>query len=167
MIDDPVLVNDWHIVARSTEIADGEVKAASLLGEDLVLWRAAGQLMAWKDLCVHRGARLSLGAISGERIACPYHGWVYDVDGKLALAAPARNLGVFIVRIDPTSGKILGWIDLGGISPDDQPSPSSMHDPSDPKAENTLNGIAYDAVSGRLFVTGKNWPRLFEIRLRN
>lgn len=73
----------------------------------------------------------------------------------------------YIVRIDPNSGKILGWIDLGGISPDDQPSPSSMHDPSDPKAENTLNGIAYDAEHDRIFVTGKNWKKLYEIRLKD
>lgn len=73
----------------------------------------------------------------------------------------------YIVRIDPNSGKILGWIDLGGISPDDQPSPSSMNDPSDPKAENTLNGIAYDAEHDRIFVTGKNWKKLYEIRLKD
>jgi phenylpropionate dioxygenase-like ring-hydroxylating dioxygenase large terminal subunit len=82
MIDDPVLINDWHIVARSEEIGEGEVKAASLLGEDLVLWRTQGQLMAWKDLCIHRGARLSLGAVTGNHLACPYHGWEYAASGQ-------------------------------------------------------------------------------------
>lgn len=69
-----------------------------------------------------------------------------------------------IARIDPQSGKLLGWIDLTGISPDDQPK-----DPLDKmseKAENTLNGIAYDEASDRIFVTGKNWKRLYEIKLR-
>lgn len=68
----------------------------------------------------------------------------------------------YIARIDPASGKILGWIDLGAISPDDQAKTS---DPYDPKAENTLNGIAYDAASDRLFVTGKNWKKLYEIKI--
>ncbi len=63
-----------------------------------------------------------------------------------------------IARIDPTNGKLLGWIDLGNISPDDQKG--------DDKAENTLNGIAYDETSDRLFVTGKNWKKLFEIKIR-
>lgn len=67
-----------------------------------------------------------------------------------------------IARIDPATGKIVGWIDLSRISPDDQPA---TNDPYDPKAENTLNGIAYDAASDRLFVTGKRWKKLYEIKI--
>ena len=63
-----------------------------------------------------------------------------------------------IARIDPQNGKLLGWIDLGNISPDDQNG--------DGKEENTLNGIAYDEASDRLFVTGKNWKKLYEIKVR-
>jgi len=69
----------------------------------------------------------------------------------------------YIVRIDPDSGKIIGWIDLAGLSPDDQPK---GNDPYDPKAENTLNGIAYDAANDRIFVTGKRWKNLFEIKVK-
>jgi glutamine cyclotransferase len=59
-----------------------------------------------------------------------------------------------IARIDPASGKVVGWIDLTGIlSPDDR------------RGTDVLNGIAYDAKANRLFVTGKLWPKLFEIRL--
>jgi len=68
----------------------------------------------------------------------------------------------YIVRIDPQSGKILGWIDLAGISPDDQPKSDN---PNDLKAENTLNGIAYDADNDRIFVTGKQWKKIYEIKL--
>jgi len=63
----------------------------------------------------------------------------------------------YIARIDPNSGKILGWIDLGNISPDDV-----KRDPS----SNTLNGIAYDEAADRIFVTGKNWKKLFEIKVK-
>ncbi len=62
----------------------------------------------------------------------------------------------YIARIDPNSGKLLGWIDLGGISPDD----------IERGDENTLNGIAYDASNDRIFVTGKNWKKLFEIKIK-
>jgi len=59
-----------------------------------------------------------------------------------------------IVRVDPKTGKVVGWIDLTGIL---QPRD---HDPG-----HVLNGIAYDAKGDRLFVTGKCWPKLFEIKL--
>ncbi len=61
-----------------------------------------------------------------------------------------------IARIDPATGKLLGWINLDGISPND----------SGRNYENSLNGIAYDAATDRIFVTGKNWQRLFEIKLK-
>lgn len=67
-----------------------------------------------------------------------------------------------IARIDPQTGKLTGWIDLAGISPDDQPKTNS---PYDEKVENTLNGIAYDAATDRVFVTGKQWKKLYEIKL--
>ena len=60
-----------------------------------------------------------------------------------------------IARIDPQSGAVTAWIDLSGLlGPDDRTQPVDV-----------LNGIAYDAASKRLFVTGKNWPKLFEIEL--
>ena len=61
-----------------------------------------------------------------------------------------------IVRIDPATGNIVGVIDLTGLLP-----ASERADPAD----DVLNGIAWDAETRRLFVTGKNWPKLFEIRL--
>ena len=60
-----------------------------------------------------------------------------------------------IARIDHLTGQVVGWIDLKGIlSPED-----------DSEAVDVLNGIAYDAKNDRLFVTGKFWPKLFEIEL--
>ena len=60
-----------------------------------------------------------------------------------------------IARISPRTGAVLGWIDLTGLLP------ANLH--SSPEA--VLNGIAYDAAHDRLFVTGKLWPRLYEIRV--
>lgn len=82
MIDDPVLINDWHVVARSADVAEGQVRAARLLGEDLVLWRLNGQVYAWRDLCLHRGARLSLGWVKDDCLVCPYHAWTYNPAGQ-------------------------------------------------------------------------------------
>ncbi len=71
----------------------------------------------------------------------------------------------YIARIDPVTGRITGWIDLGGISPDDQPPADHKPGSGHPKEENVLNGIAYDPASDRLFVTGKNWKKLYEIKI--
>src|SRR5262245_27251441 len=61
-----------------------------------------------------------------------------------------------IARIDPQSGKVNSWIDMSGLRP-----PESRGD-----SQAVLNGIAYDETSDRLFVTGKYWPKLFEIKLK-
>jgi glutamine cyclotransferase len=60
-----------------------------------------------------------------------------------------------IARISPGTGKVVGWIDLSGIL-----SPIYRREP-----DSVLNGIAYDAKQKRLFVTGKLWPSIFEIKL--
>ena len=89
---------------------------------------------------------------------------VYDLDGPVERLNELEyvNGEVFanvwqtnlIARIDPVSGQVLGWIDLTGLLA-----------PEDSAGADVLNGIAYQSASDRLFVTGKLWPKLFEIRL--
>ncbi len=62
-----------------------------------------------------------------------------------------------IVRIDPQTGRILAWVDLTNLLPPEE----RIH-----PEEDVLNGIAYDEKEDRLFVTGKRWPKIFEIRLK-
>lgn len=59
-----------------------------------------------------------------------------------------------IARIDAVTGRVLGWLDLSGLL-----------SPEERQFTDVLNGIAYDAETDRLFVTGKLWPKLFEIKL--
>jgi glutaminyl-peptide cyclotransferase len=59
-----------------------------------------------------------------------------------------------LARISPTTGQVTGWIDLTGLL-----------DPREAVGTDVLNGIAYDASGDRLFVTGKWWPKLFEIKV--
>ena len=91
---------------------------------------------------------------------------VHDSDGPVTLLNELEYIGgeVFanilqsdrIARIDPKSGKVTGWIDLEGLLAEVRGS----------NAVGVLNGIAYDEALNRLYVTGKNWPQLFEIELR-
>lgn len=76
------------------------------------------------------------------------------IDGQIVANLWLQDL---LVRIDPATGEVVGVIDLTGLLP--------AADRADP-ADDVLNGIAWDEPSRRLFVTGKNWPRLFEIRLK-
>jgi glutaminyl-peptide cyclotransferase len=62
----------------------------------------------------------------------------------------------WIVRIDPSTGRVVGAINLSGLLKREDKVAGQT---------DVLNGIAYDAKNDRLFVTGKNWPKLFEIRL--
>jgi glutamine cyclotransferase len=61
-----------------------------------------------------------------------------------------------IARISPKDGRVTGWIDLSGLL-----------SPSERQGTDVLNGIAYDSAHDRLFVTGKLWPRVFEVTLLN
>ena len=82
MLNDPVVLNDWHVVAYAPDLKAEKPMAVRLLDEDLVLWRVGENIHAWRDLCVHRGTRLSLGSVEGETLRCPYHGWTSNQEGK-------------------------------------------------------------------------------------
>ncbi|HEX8149453.1 MAG TPA: glutaminyl-peptide cyclotransferase [Pyrinomonadaceae bacterium] len=75
------------------------------------------------------------------------------VKGEVYANVWHRNV---VARIDPQTGRVKGWIDLSGLL-----KPGDVSD-----EEAVLNGIAYDEAGDRLFVTGKLWPKLFEVRLK-
>jgi len=60
-----------------------------------------------------------------------------------------------IVRISPADGRVLGWVDMSGL----------LNAADRAQKVDVLNGIAYDVLGNRLFVTGKLWPKLFEIKI--
>ncbi|MGO4475949.1 glutaminyl-peptide cyclotransferase [Massilia sp. 2TAF26] len=76
------------------------------------------------------------------------------VDGELYANVWGTDV---IARIDPASGNVVGWIDLTGLLPPAQRGTGNV--------DAVLNGIAYDDKHHKLYVTGKLWPKLFEIEL--
>ena len=82
MLNDPILLNDWHVVAYAPDLKEGKPMSIRLLEEDLVLWRVGEKIHAWRDLCLHRGTRLSLGKVEDDCLICPYHGWTYNEEGQ-------------------------------------------------------------------------------------
>jgi glutamine cyclotransferase len=73
------------------------------------------------------------------------------INGEIYANVWQTNL---IARINPADGRVVGWVDLAGLLSGE-----------DREGADVLNGIAYDAAGDRLFVTGKHWPKLFEIKL--
>lgn len=117
MIQDPVLINDWHPVAELNELDNRNPLPVRLLGEDLVLWEKDGSIMAWQDLCIHRGTKLSMGWIDNDCLVCPYHGWNYDESGQCVKIpahpdqVPPAKAKVNVYRCKITYGLI--WVTQG------------------------------------------------------
>ena len=91
-----------------------------------------------------------MNSASSIRLAAHRKGFGQFINGRFG--EPGALFDVF----NPATGEVLGDINLTGLL-----APGDRDDNTD-----VLNGIAYDAAGDRLFVTGKNWPKLFEIRLK-
>ncbi|MDE1853164.1 MAG: aromatic ring-hydroxylating dioxygenase subunit alpha [Thaumarchaeota archaeon] len=124
---DPILVNDWHVIARSSDLREGDLSSARLLGEDLVLWRVNGTAHVWQDLCMHRGTRLTLGHIEDEHMVCGYHGWTYDSEGQCVRfpshpeQTPPRTAHAKVYAVREAYDYV--WASLGAPSLDLPPFP--------------------------------------------
>ncbi len=91
-----ILASFWHPVAYSHEVTATPVPAR-LLEQDLVVYRGAKQVTVARDICLHRGVRLSRGRMEGNEIVCPYHGLRYDGTGRCTLI-PAQEPGIVITE---------------------------------------------------------------------
>jgi len=117
MIDDPILIDDWHVVARASELPIGDLRPVMLLGRNLVLWRSDSEYHCWLDLCVHRGAKLSGGRVKERCLVCPYHGWTYDESGQCVripthpTQAPPTRAQATVYSVKEKYGLL--WVCLG------------------------------------------------------
>ena len=69
----------------------------------------------------------------------------------------------YILKIDPSNGQVVGRADMGGLL--EKYAKENAKEDKYNNGEGVLNGIAYDAASGKIYITGKLWPKLFEITL--
>ena len=112
-----VIKRYWHPVGLARNLTDEKPIAATVLGEDLVVWRAQEKICAWKDLCIHRGVRLSLGTVCNNRLRCAYHGWEYNDEGRCEyvpahpeISLPAKAKATAIYQAREHAGLI--WVNL-------------------------------------------------------
>jgi len=86
-----MIPNQWYAVLDSEEVKPGKPIGVTRMGEKLVFWRdGQGKVNCLHELCPHRGAALSLGAVEGDCIACPFHGFQFDASGQCRLV-PANG----------------------------------------------------------------------------
>ncbi|MBY0121703.1 aromatic ring-hydroxylating dioxygenase subunit alpha [Bacillus sp. S/N-304-OC-R1] len=122
MIQDKVLLEDWIVACRSIDVED-KPKQVILMGERLVIFRNSKGVHAFKDLCIHRGAALSLGEVKHDCLVCPYHAWEYNDEGN-CVKIPQLPEG----RAIPNKAKAISyscqekygfiWVNLGNNQPD-------------------------------------------------
>ena len=83
------------------DVAPGRATLVELDGARVVLARVGDQVYALADTCAHRGGPLSEGRLSGTRLACPWHGWIYDVrTGQCAFPGRGEAVTSYGVRVD-------------------------------------------------------------------
>ena len=84
-----IFMRDWLLVARVEELAEpGDYMTLRIMDEPVLLSRdEAGVLHASANVCLHRGVEVAEGSGNAKRFNCPYHGWMYGLDGRL-LGAP-------------------------------------------------------------------------------
>jgi len=85
----------WYVVAKSGDLPRGAVRAVKALGRELVVWRGEdGQVRCLEDRCPHRGARISLGGVTGSDLACHYHGVTLDGEGRIVRVPAIGKCGL-------------------------------------------------------------------------
>lgn len=85
---------DWLVVGRVEEYPNpGDYRAIELIGEPIVICRNQdGKLNAFANVCRHRNVAVAVGEGNAKEFSCPYHAWVYDLDGKLVAASRPRGI---------------------------------------------------------------------------
>ncbi|MGH7809363.1 MAG: Rieske 2Fe-2S domain-containing protein [Candidatus Binatia bacterium] len=129
-----VLRKFWYPIKWSKEVTDKPVPV-KLLEQPLVIWRADGKVSAFYDLCLHRGAALSLGWVDCGNLVCPYHGWNYAADGscvKIPSLPPDREIPakarVKAYHVQERHGLI--WVCLDEPRQDIPEFPAEIDDPA-------------------------------------
>jgi nitrite reductase/ring-hydroxylating ferredoxin subunit len=88
-------------VASLDEVPAGQPKLVELDGTRIVLARAGDLVYACGDVCSHRGGPLSEGKLNGTRLACPWHGWMYDVrTGQCVFPSRGASVPSYPVRLE-------------------------------------------------------------------
>ena len=103
----------WYPVAFTRELEEFPVKQARLLGEDFAVFKtASGYYGMLPEACPHRRASLAYGVVEPDGLRCPYHGWLFGLDGSCLEQPAEREETNFKERVRMQAGKVQ---ELGGL----------------------------------------------------
>ena len=92
---------EWHRVAATSEVAEGETKAIELMGLHLALYHVEGEFFCTDNTCTHAFALLSEGWLEGHLIECPLHNGQFDVRSGKGQGAPIdEDIRTYPVRVE-------------------------------------------------------------------
>ncbi|SVC79304.1 uncharacterized protein METZ01_LOCUS332158, partial [marine metagenome] len=96
---DTIFMKEWLCVGRLEEFPNaGDYAAIRIAGEPLLICRGnSGEMNAFRNICRHRGVEVATGEGNLAKFTCPYHAWVYDLEGKLMGAPHVKELKAFDV----------------------------------------------------------------------
>ncbi|HRE42591.1 MAG TPA: aromatic ring-hydroxylating dioxygenase subunit alpha [Terricaulis sp.] len=122
-----MILNNWYVATSATDLKPGAPMQVRMLGANFVLFRDTdGNAVCLSDVCCHRGAALSAGKVKENCIACPYHGWEFNLQGQCTYI-PALGKDVTPpkrARVDayPTREKFgWVWVFLGDAPEEERP----------------------------------------------
>ena len=119
---DAIFMKEWLCIGRVEEFEnEGDYRAMRIAGEPLLVCRdASGQLNAFNNVCQHRGVEVATGEGNRKSFRCPYHSWVYDLEGRLLGAPHTKEVeGLRLRRLRAAAGqpRHLGRLHLRQLRP--------------------------------------------------
>lgn len=154
-----MLINLWYVAEWSETLKDKPVKV-KMLGQNFVLFRdAQGKANCLSDVCIHRGGSLSGGKCIDGNVACPYHGWQFDGDGKVQFI-PSEGRDFRIpdrARVDayPTEERYgMIWVFLGDLPEEERPPIPPFPEYDDPNWRAITDEWVWKAEAARVIENG-------------
>lgn len=129
----------WYPALLSKKVGKGKPTGVRMLGEDLVFFRDPdGRIVGFKDLCPHRGAKLSMGVCHFPgTLTCPYHGWTYNAGGEVIAAfiegpesrVPESGIHATTKIVKEFRGMVWVWMGEGEPVPLEEDVPEEFLEP--------------------------------------
>ena len=99
-------MSEFVKVAEVTDLQPGEGKTVVVGDRELALFNVAGQFHCIDNFCPHRGGDLGGGVLTDKTVACPLHGWRFDVTTGQSPVMPAAKVETFAVLVDGADVKV-------------------------------------------------------------